>query len=46
MTYFYHKFKVSSGKDMKTITKVYEDEKVARENHLLLGGELKVLKEV
>lgn len=46
MLYYLHKFKLSSGKDHKFVTKVYESEKVASENHKLTGGTLKVLKEV
>lgn len=46
MLYYYHTYKVSSGKDQKTISKIYLDEKVAQENHLLMGGVMKVLQEV
>ena len=46
MLYYYHKYKVSSGKDHKTVVKIYESEPVALENHKLMGGTLKVLKEV
>lgn len=46
MLYYYHKYKVSSGKEHRIITKIYESEKDAVENHILLGGTVKVLKEV
>lgn len=46
MIVYYHVFKISSGKDHKFVSKVYVDEEVAKENHLLLGGVLRVMKEV
>lgn len=46
MFYFYHTYKVSSGKDQKVIKKIYTDEKEAKEHHLLMGGVMLTLKEV
>lgn len=46
MIYYYHIYKVSSGKDHKFIEKIYSDEEVAKENLLLMGGVMKILKEV
>lgn len=46
MFYYLHTFKVSSGKDQRVVQKVYTEEDVAKENHLLLGGTLLKLQEV
>lgn len=46
MLYYYHKYKLSSGKEYRTIVKIYESEKESIENHILLGGVVKALKEV
>lgn len=44
--YYFHTYKVSSGKDQKVIKKIYTDEKEAKEHHLLMGGKMVTLKEV
>lgn len=46
MIYYYHIYKVSSGKDHKWIKKIYVDPKVAEENLLLMGGIMRELKEI
>ena len=46
MFYYYHTFKVSSGKDQKEVQKVYTDADVAAENLILLGGTIVKLQEV
>lgn len=43
--YWLHSF-VSSGKEHKLIQKIYDDEKVANENLVLMGGALNKLVEV
>lgn len=46
MIYYYHIYKVSSGKDHKWIKKIYESSEEAEENLRLMGGIMKELKEV
>lgn len=46
MTYYYHIYKVSSGKEHKWIEKIYHDPKEADEHLRLMGGIMKELKEV
>lgn len=46
MIFYYHVFKVSSGKEYKFVEKIYSDEEVAKENLILMGGVMRILKEV
>ena len=41
---YVHRFKVSSGKEHKEITKVYYSGELALDNHKLLGGDLLLTK--
>lgn len=46
MIYYYHMYKVSSGKEYKWIEKIYKTPEEAEENLLLMGGFIKELREI
>lgn len=46
MFYWMHSYKLSSGKNSRVHSTIHTDETKARENLILMGGELKKLQEV